>query len=67
MRTFLVALLIALLTVPASAQKMRGKQRNAGTQQSEEQKRKNAAAEKAYKSSLDKIPEQKYDPWKTTR
>jgi len=36
-------------------------------QQSAEQKQKAAEAEKAYKAALDKIPEQKFDPWAKMR
>ena len=43
--------------------------RHAGTQpqQSEEQKKKAAEAEKAYHSALDRIPDQKFDPWGNMR
>jgi hypothetical protein len=57
---------VVLLTLPAYAQGSRGgrgamEQR----QESEQQKRKAAEAEKAYKDSLDKIPnaDKKPDPW----
>ena len=36
-------------------------------QQTEEQKKKAAEAEKAYRSALDKIPDKKYDPWGNMR
>jgi hypothetical protein len=69
MRILVVALAaIALLIVPAHAQG-RGKGRNSGSQQqqSAEQKQKAAEAEKAYKAALDKIPDQKFDPWAKMR
>jgi hypothetical protein len=63
MRTVVIALTtIAVLTAPAYA---RGKGKNpAAGQQTEEQKKKAAQAEKDYKAALDKIPDQKpADPW----
>jgi hypothetical protein len=67
MRTVVVALAsIAILNAPAYAQ-MRGKGgKHSGSQQqtTSEQKQKAAAAEKAYKAALDRIPDQKKsDPW----
>jgi hypothetical protein len=62
MRAAVIALTaIALLAAPAYA-RGKGKQQSPG--QSEEQKKKAADAEKAYKSALDRIPNQpKTDPW----
>ena len=61
---------IAMPTAPAYAQ-MRGKgggKNPASEQQSAEQKRKAAEAEKAYKAALDKIPDKKQsDPWGSMR
>jgi hypothetical protein len=67
MRTFVIALTtIAVLTAPAYA---RGKgSRQASGQQTEEQKKKAAEAEQAYKAALGKIPDQKKaDPWGSMR
>jgi hypothetical protein len=77
MRTVVVALAstvalasIAMPTAPAYAQ-MRGKgggKHPESEQQSAEQKRKAAEAEKAYKAALDKIPDKKQsDPWGNMR
>ena len=65
MRGVLVGLLIALLVLPAQAQRMRGKQRQGSQpQQTAEQKKNAEAKERAYKDALDKIPAQKpADPW----
>jgi len=68
MRTVVIALAAtAVLIAPAHAQmrggKGGGKHSAAQQQQSTEQKQKAAAAEKAYKAALDRIPDQKYDPW----
>jgi hypothetical protein len=62
---------IAISTAPAYAQ-MRGKggggKNPASEQQTAEQKRKAAEAEKAYKAALDKIPDKKKsDPWGSVR
>ena len=76
MRTVVIALAsitalasIAISIAPAHAQ-MRGKGgRHSGSeQQTAEQKRKAAEAEKAYKAALDKIPDKKQsDPWGNMR
>jgi len=61
---------IAMPTAPAYAQ-MRGKcggKHPEAAQQSAEQKRKAAEAEKAYKAALDRIPDKKKsDPWGSVR
>ena len=61
---------IAISTAPAYAQ-LRGKggaKNPASEQQTAEQKRKAAEAEKAYKAALDKIPDKKKsDPWGSVR
>jgi hypothetical protein len=70
MRKFIVALAaVALLTAPAYAQSRgKGSKRSDSGQQTEDQKKKNAAAEKAYKDALHTIPEQKIsDPWAKLR
>jgi len=69
MRTVVIALAAtAVLIAPAHAQ-MRGKGKQSAPkhQQSAEQKQKAAEAEKAYKAALDRIPDQKYDPWAHAR
>ena len=75
MRAVVIALasniaLASIATAPAYAQ-MRGKggAKNPGSeQQTAEQKRKAAEAEKAYKAALDKIPDKKKsDPWGSVR
>ena len=77
MRTVVIALAstmalasIAMPSAPAYAQ-MRGKgggKHPEAEQQTAEQKRKAAEAEKAYKAALDKIPDKKKsDPWGSVR
>jgi hypothetical protein len=60
---------IAVLTLPAHAQNRgKGSKRSENTQQTEDKKKRDAAAEKAYKDALKRIPEQKIsDPWGTMR
>jgi hypothetical protein len=70
MRTLTVILAaIAVLTAPAYAQgRGKGSKRPENSQQSEEKKKRDAAADKAYKNALHSIPEQKpSDPWAQMR
>ena len=73
MRTVFIALAAtAVLIAPAHAQMRggggKGKQQSAAQeQQNAEKKKKAAEAEKAYKAALDRIPDQKYDPWAHAR
>ena len=67
MRTLIVALTVGLLTVPAYSQDASGGKRHHNNEQKNEQQTKTKVDDKAYKSSLDQIPSQKYDPWHTAR
>jgi hypothetical protein len=70
LRIALIIGLVALLAIPASAQRMHGKrdQSEAKQQQTGDQKKKRREAEEAYKAALDKIPDQKpADPWRNVR
>jgi hypothetical protein len=60
---------IVLLISPAYAQgRGKGSKRSDSSQQTEDKKNKNAAAEKAYKDALRSIPDQKVsDPWANMR
>ena len=70
-RSALIAAMIALLTLPAAAQRMSKGGGNRGSdQKTDEQKKKSGAIDKAYKDALDKIPtplEQNSDPWRKAR
>jgi hypothetical protein len=66
MRTFIAAVIIALLTVPSFAQGMPGSKGHHGRAQSTEQPKKKAD-DKAYKSALDRLPDKKFDPWQNVR
>lgn len=63
MRTFVVALTIAALTLPASVQA--GGRKHRGSDQTTERKPK--VDDKAYARALSSLPNQKYDPWKDMR
>jgi hypothetical protein len=70
MRTVVTALAaVALLAAPAHAQGRGkgGRHSAADPQQSAEQKKKNAEAEKAYNAALGQIPDKKFDPWGSVR
>jgi hypothetical protein len=69
MQVVLAAIMIMLLAIPAQAQQMgRHKQNVRVDQSSEQQKKTKADQEKAYKSSLDKIPNRPpADPWANMR
>jgi hypothetical protein len=63
MRRWVAALAtIAILTAPAYAQR-HGKGAKGPDPQTEQKKKRDAEAEKAYKSAVDRIPDKKYDPW----
>jgi hypothetical protein len=69
-RIILVASIIALLAIPAHAQRGHGggkAQSAAGQQQSAETKRKAAEEDKAAKTAIERLPDKKYDPWRTMR
>jgi hypothetical protein len=63
----MLALLVVGLAVPAAAQGMPGRdKRHRGSVEKSEQ-RKPKVDEKAYQSALDKLPDQKFDPWRSLR
>jgi hypothetical protein len=69
-RRLLVALAaLALLAAPAYSQmKGKGGKRSAADPQAAlEKKKKDAAAEKAYKAAIDRMPDKPYDPWRSMR
>ncbi len=71
MRIVLVLLAIVALALPAQAQRMGGHGGRGKAQpeaaQSVEKKKKAATEEKAYRSAIEKLPEKKYDPWRSAR
>jgi hypothetical protein len=70
MRKLVIALLaISLLSAQAFAEgRRKGLNHSDSGQQNENATKRNAAAEKAYKAALDKIPDKKIsDPWANLR
>jgi hypothetical protein len=74
MRVLLVVLAIAALTASAQAQMGQGMvsgkgdvERREGGAPPPKEKSTKRANEKDYKSSLDRLPDQKFDPWAKTR
>lgn len=67
MRTLLIAALMSVSIAAAYAQDMGGKGHHKGTSDQKADTTKPKADEKAYKAALDRIPNQKYDPWHTVR
>ena len=66
MRSILAAAMIALMAVAAHAQGMGGgKHRHGRGQDSQNQKKKPSEAN--YKSPLEQLPDQTYDPWRNIR
>jgi hypothetical protein len=66
MRTFVVALTLLLLALPASAQvgTKPGKLQNGDQKQTDDRPK---IDDKAYRNSLGNLPNKKYDPWKDMR
>jgi hypothetical protein len=67
MRIIVVTLMVALLAIPAQAQRMRGKHQNAAQQQSAEQKRKAAEQDRAARAAIEQLPDKPFDPWRSMR
>jgi Spy/CpxP family protein refolding chaperone len=82
MKAFLAAALtFALLTAPAHAQGMPGgsgampgsdgtsggKHRKGTGQKTQGQEKKTKVDDKGYRSAIDRLPDQKFDPWKNAR
>ena len=68
--SMLVVFLVAVFAVPAHAQRSRNNTNaNTGNQQQQtaDQKKKREAEDKDYKATIDRIPEQKSDPWSGIR
>ena len=78
MRALLVAVAIVAMTVSAEAQMMQGAltggnkgnesdERHPGAATGPKEEPKKHSNEKEYKSSLDRLPDKKYDPWAKAR
>jgi hypothetical protein len=63
MRAILAALFIALLTMPGAAQFS-----SMGDKKKEESKApKKSSDDKDYKAAIERLPDQKFDPWRNMR
>jgi hypothetical protein len=69
MRAFLAALMIVSMTAAASAQATQGivDRGKRATESGPQEAPKKRANEKDYKSSLDRLPDKKFDPWGSVR
>jgi uncharacterized protein YdeI (BOF family) len=66
-KTLAIATIIAALAAPAFAQDMAGSNKHHGTEKKKNEPPKAEANDKDYKSALDRLPQQKHDPWGTVR
>ena len=66
-RTLAIASIIAALATPVLAQDMAGGNKHHGAPKKNTEQPKVPANDKDYKSALDRLPAQKYDPWGTAR
>jgi hypothetical protein len=60
MRTVIAALLIALLSTPSFGQKMLDSKKDTAP-------KKKSTEDKDYKAAVDRLPDQKFDPWRNMR
>jgi len=66
-RTLAIATILAALAAPAFAQDMAGSNKHHGAPRKSTEQPKQQANDKDYKAALDRLPQQKYDPWGTAR
>ena len=66
-RLLAIAPIIAALAAPAVAQDMAGSNKHHGAAKRKTEAPKVQANDKDYKAALDRLPQQKYDPWGTAR
>jgi hypothetical protein len=66
-RTLVIATFLAALAMPAFAQDMAGSNKHHGAEKKKAEQPKLQANEQDYKAALDRLPQQKYDPWGTAR
>ena len=67
MRLLAIATIMAALTAPAFAQDAAGSNKHHGAEKKKNEPPKAQANDQDYKAALDRLPQQKYDPWGTTR
>jgi hypothetical protein len=66
-RTLAIATILAALAMPAFAQDMAGSNKHHGAPKKSTDEPKAKASEQDYKAALDRLPQQKHDPWGTVR
>ena len=67
MRTLAIATILAALAAPAFAQDMAGSNKHHGAPKKSTEDPKVKANDQDYKAALDRLPQQKHDPWGTVR
>lgn len=65
MRAILAALFIALLTMPGTAQFSSIGDKKKDSKESQAPKK--SSDDKDYKAAIDRLPDQKFDPWRNMR
>jgi hypothetical protein len=65
MQAMMAMAIVALLTVPSYSQEMSGGKRHGREQKGTQPSKK--PDDKAYNAALSRIPNQRYDPWRTAR
>jgi len=66
-RLLTIVTIIAALAAPAFAQDMAGSNKHHGAPKKNTEQPKTQANDKDYKAALDRLPQQKHDPWGTVR
>jgi hypothetical protein len=66
-RTLAIATIVAALAMPAFAQDTAGSNKHHGAPKKSTEEPKAKVDDKDYKAALDRLPEQKHDPWGTVR
>ncbi len=68
MRTVAIAIMLAALAAPAFAQEdTAGSNKHHRAERKKNEPAKTQANDQDYKAALDRLPQQKYDPWGTAR
>jgi hypothetical protein len=66
-RTLAIATILSALAMPAVAQDTAGSNKHHGAAKKKTEEPRVKADDKDYKAALDRLPQQKYDPWGTAR
>jgi hypothetical protein len=66
-RTLAIATIVAALAMPAFAQDTAGSNKHHSAPKKSTEEPKAKVDDKDYKAALDRLPEQKHDPWGTVR